>query len=63
MLVVYCPLLWSVLRVKKGMGPQTRTEINTLGLRGPVVKDPPSNAGDEVQSLVEELRSHMLWSK
>ena len=26
---------------------------------GPVVKDPLSNAGDAVQSLIRELRSHM----
>ena len=29
-------------------------------LRGPVVKNLPSNAGDEVRSLVEKLRFHML---
>ena len=28
---------------------------------GPAVKNPPFNAGDMVQSLVEELRSHMWW--
>ena len=28
---------------------------------GPVVKNPPYNAGDPVQSLVRELRSHMPW--
>ena len=28
---------------------------------GPVVKNPPCNAGTWVQSLVGELRSHMLW--
>jgi len=28
---------------------------------GPVVKNSPSNAGGVVQSLVRELRSHMLW--
>ena len=27
---------------------------------GPVVKNPPSNAGTQVQSLVRELRSHRL---
>ena len=27
---------------------------------GPVVKNSPSNAGDTVQSLVGELRSHKL---
>ena len=28
---------------------------------GPVVKNTPSNAGMQVQSLVEELKSHMPW--
>ena len=28
---------------------------------GPVVKNPPSNAGDAVPSLVGELGSHMQW--
>ena len=28
---------------------------------GPVVKNAPSNAGDSIQSLARELRSHMLW--
>ena len=28
---------------------------------GPVVKNLPSNAGRWVQSLVKELRAHMLW--
>ena len=28
---------------------------------GPVVKNPPSNAGKQVPSLVGELRSHMPW--
>ena len=33
-----------------------------LGLPcGPVVKNPPSNAGTQVRSLVGELRSHILW--
>ena len=28
----------------------------------PVIKNPPSNAGDWVWSLVRELRYHMPWS-
>ena len=29
---------------------------------GPVVKNPLAMQGTKVQSLVEELRSHVLWS-
>ena len=28
----------------------------------PAVKNPPSNAGDMIWSLIKELRSHMLQS-
>ena len=30
---------------------------------GPVVENLPSNAGDEVRSLVRELIPQMLWGK
>ena len=32
-------------------------------LGGPVVKNPPSNAGDVGSILVGELRFHMPWGK
>ena len=51
------------IRLSKNALMQYRNEHTRRDFPGgPVVKNPPCNARRQVQPLVRELRSHMLWS-
>ena len=59
--ILYCELFIFLVYISVKVLVKVEADMDFLG--SPVVKNPPSNAGMWIQSLVEELRSHTLWGK
>ena len=52
---------WNSFRDSYFVSPRPKAQCGNFS-GGPVVRICPAMQGTQVQSLVEELRSHMLWS-